>query len=100
MWEVRGGCGLWLRVLASELGLMEPVPSQEHWRKAEVGGGGVALSLVGEEVVTGSVRGLWPADAELGTTGSYQRGPSLEPPVSLGLESASVSVGCSNTFTH
>ena len=41
MWERRGGCELWLRVLASESGWMEPVLKQNigEGRRRGCGGG-------------------------------------------------------------
>lgn len=44
--------------------------------------------------------GLWPADPDLGTIGSYQRGSVPGPPGSLGLWSASASLGRLNEFTN
>lgn len=50
---MRGGCELWLRVLASEPGLRKPVRNQEHWGRA---GWGVPLA---DQTASGRVRGLW-----------------------------------------
>ena len=50
---MRGGCELWLRVLASEPGLRKPVRNQEHWGRA---GWGVPLA---DQTASGRDRGLW-----------------------------------------
>lgn len=63
------------RVLASEPGL-----TASGTLEKSRGGGAMRLT---RQPQRGS-RGLWPADPDLGTIGSYQRGSVPGPPGSLG----------------